>query len=393
MEKKYRLVFVCPRYLTSKAGGAEVLSRTLAEKTAEKGHEVEFWATTALDHATWENALPEQTFKKNGLTIRLFRVNDRGNLSRYHEIDRKISEGTRLTPEEEKIWVDQSVNSDSLNQAVLNEQKRFDYFIFIPYLFGLTIKGIELCPEKSILIPCLHEENFAYLDCIKRIFVKAKKILFNAPPEMDLAQKLYGIPSEKCFLVSMGFDFDKKPDPEGFKQKYEISLPYITYAGRREEGKNFHLLLEMVRLFQRIYPNKLQFITMGTPKVDLLSSDKGKILDLGFVTEEDKINCFAGALLNCQPSLNESFSIIIMESWICKVPVMVHRNCKVTSHWVERAKAGYRFSDYFEFEQNIIHALEHPGVKNEMGLNGQYFVENNFKWGQILDKFLKAMKE
>ena len=232
MEKKYRLVFICPRYLTSKAGGAEVLSRTLAEKTAEKGHEVEFWATTALDHSTWENAQSEQTFKKNGLTIRLFKVNDRKDLSRYHEIDRKIAEGSSLTEEEEKIWVNQSVNSDSLNQAILNEKKRIDYFIFIPYLFGLTIKGIELCPEKSILIPCLHEENFAHLECIKRIFIQAKRILFNAPPEMELAQRLYGISPEKCFLVSMGFDFDKKPDPSYFRQKYDISLPYITYAGR-----------------------------------------------------------------------------------------------------------------------------------------------------------------
>ena len=393
MEKKYRLVFVCPRYLTSRAGGAEVLSRTLAEKTAEKGHEVEFWATTALDHATWENAQSEQSFKKNGLTIRLFRVNDRGDLTRYHEIDRKIAEGSRLTPEEEKTWVDQSVNSDSLNNAIVSGKDRYDYFIFIPYLFGLTIKGIELCPEKSILIPCLHEEPFAHLQCIRRIFTLARKILFNAPPEMELARKLYSVPREKCFLVSMGFDFDQKPDPEGFKQKYEISLPYITYAGRREEGKNFHLLLEMVRLFQRIYPGKIQFVTLGTPPVGLLSSDKNRILDLGFVSEEDKINCFAGALLNCQPSLNESFSIIMMESWICGVPVMVHRNCSVTSRWVELSGGGYLFADYFEFEQGLIHALSNPAIRNEMGLNGQYFVENNFRWNQILDKFLKAMKE
>jgi len=54
-------------------------------------------------------------------------------------------------------------------------------------LFGLTINGIKICPEKSMLIPCLHEENFAYLDCIKKTFQSARKILFNSPPEMEFA--------------------------------------------------------------------------------------------------------------------------------------------------------------------------------------------------------------
>jgi len=386
-----KIIFVCPRYLSSHAGGAETLARMLAIKSKQNSFEVELLATTATNHYTWENELTEKSFEENGITIRLFKVNDNRNLEVFNQLQNRIANFDTLTEEEEELWVKNSVNSDNMYQYIESQADKVDYFLFIPYLFGLSIKGARLVPEKTILIPCLHDESYAYLKCIKKMFCSAAKILFNAPPEMELAIKLYNVDKNKCFFVSMGFDLEYKQKNISFEEKYNIQTPYITFAGRREEGKNFHLLLEMVRVFQKHHPKKISFITMGSPEINLTKQDQGQIFDLGFLSEEEKLDCFNGALLNTQPSLNESFSIILMESWLCDTPVLVHKSCDVTSFWVEKSKGGFWFSNYYEFEQIILHALGNPDILKEMASNGKYFVNKNFNWQVVMKRFNKAI--
>jgi glycosyltransferase involved in cell wall biosynthesis len=383
------LTFICPRYLTHHAGGAETYCRTLAQKCTQAGYKVELLASCATNPATWENEISEQKFEIDNFTVRLFQANERKNLPRFHELERKIAEGETLSEEEESVWLENNLNSDSMMEYIQNSKS--DYFIFMPYLFGIIIRGAQIHPERSVLIPCLHPENFAHLTCIRNLFINTPRILFNSPPEMELAQKLYTLPDEKCFFVSVGVESQFSPDAIRFKKKYRIHKPYITYAGRREGGKNFPLLLEMVRLYQKIYPHTLDFVTFGSGTVDILSSDKGQIYDLGFLSEEDKFDCYSGALFNCQPSKNESFSIILMESWLCEVPVLVCKHGEVTSYWTQLAKGGFIFNDYYEFEQILVYSLSHPQLLKKMGENGRFFVENNFAWKTILKRFMEAL--
>lgn len=391
MRKNYVLTFICPRYLESHAGGAEIVCRDLAEKLALKGHKVEILATTALDHFKWTPEGEERSFEKHGVTVRLFHPDPRKNVLEFHRIEKKINLKEQLTNEEESLWIENSVNSDSLYQYISDHKNDVDYFIFTPYLFGLSLNGTKICPEKSLIIPCLHDESYAHLNCVKEMYQRIYRTYYNSPPEKDLTISLYGINEDKCFFLATGFDFNYTPNPEKFIKKLGIKTPYITFAGRREQGKNFNFLLEMVRVFQRIYPGKLSFVTMGSPEVPLLSSDKGNIFDIGFASEEEKYDCFAGALLNCQPSTKESFSIIVMESFLCKRPVIVNKRCHVTSNWVKLSKGGFMFKDYFSFEQIIIYALKHPEILTEMGRNGNYFAQNNFRWHHAVSRFEEAL--
>jgi glycosyltransferase involved in cell wall biosynthesis len=393
MSSKRFLVFVCPRYPTRHAGGAEVHCRRVAERMAARGHRVELLATTAEDHFSWKGEGGERSFDKNGIRVRLFAPDPREALTRFHEIERKIAEGISLSAEEERIWLANSVNSRGLYDHIESVADAADYFIFMPYLFGLTINGAKIRPEKTLLIPCLHEENFAHLSCIRELFRGVRGILFNSPPEMELARKWYDLPSEKLFLVSLGFERRLDADPGRFRERFKIDQPYLTFAGRREEGKNFFLLLEMTRLFQRIYPGRVVFVTMGSPPVPLEETDRGQVFDLGFVSEQDKADCFAGALMNCQPSTNESLSITVMESWLYGRPVLVNRRCDVTAYWADLSRGGLAFSDYFEFEQIVVFALEYPDIAAEMGRNGREFVESNFHWDRIVSRFEHALEK
>ena len=75
-----------------------------------------------------------------------------------------------------------------------------------PYLFGLIYHASCVHPEKTYLVPCLHDEAFAYLDVFKGMFHSVAGYLFNAEPERELAVRLYGNLPGKSHVVGMGID-------------------------------------------------------------------------------------------------------------------------------------------------------------------------------------------
>ena len=99
--------------------------------------------------------------------------------------------------------------------------------------------------------------------------------------------------------------------------------------------------------------------------------------DLGFVSEADKLAAMAGSLAFCQPSVNESFSIVLMETWLAGRPVLVHGNCAVTRHHVETSGGGLWFDDYFSFEECLDWFLSHPRECGAMARQGADYVLNS----------------
>ena len=62
--------------------------------------------------------------------------------------------------DEEKIFINEMVNSPDLYKYISKHQAEYDLFVYIPYMFGPTYFGCKACPEKSVLIPCFHEEAY-----------------------------------------------------------------------------------------------------------------------------------------------------------------------------------------------------------------------------------------
>jgi glycosyltransferase involved in cell wall biosynthesis len=110
--------------------------------------------------------------------------------------------------------------------------------------------------------------------------------------------------------------------------------------------------------------------------------------DLGFVPAQDKYDAMSAALFLCQPSKNESFSLVIMESWLCGKPVLVHAACAVTKDFAQRAEGGLYFNNYFEFEGCVRWLETHPEAAEQLGQNGREFVVANFDWNVVMKKYL-----
>ena len=101
----------------------------------------------------------------------------------------------------------------------------------------------------------------------------------------------------------------------------------------------------------------------------------------------------AGALAVCQPSVNESFSIVLMESWLQETPALVNRRCAVTRHHVTLSNGGLYFDDPIEFAAEVDYLRRHPKERREMGRQGRAYVLDNYSWPVVLGRFEGALEE
>jgi glycosyltransferase involved in cell wall biosynthesis len=380
-----RLAFVVPRYGTGVVGGAETLARGLAERLVFEGADVSVFTTCAENHFTWENALPEGMSLEGGVSVRRFRTNPR-QIDLFHSIQGRIAEGISVPIEEQMIWLAEGVNSDGLLDALAHARDRFDAVFLLPYLFGTTFWAARIAGKKSVLIPCLHDEPFSRLPIFRVLFEDAGGFMFNAEAEKRLAERLFGLGDRPSVVVGLGFDPEPPGNGERFRRDRGVGEDYLLYFGRKEEGKGVLGLVDWFMKARRRGCLKGRLVLAGDGKVALPADARGFILDLGFLTPEEKRDAVAGARAVCQLSRNESFSIVLMESWLQGTPVIVHADCPVTREHCEASGGGFWVSNPGEFSEAAARVERDRDLRAAMGRAGRAYVLSKYGWNTVMDR-------
>jgi len=384
-----RIAFVVPRYGVEIVGGAETLARGFAEHLVDR-FDVDVFTTCARDHHTWKNTLPDGEESQAGVRVRRFPVSER-DVGRFLEVQGRLSEGFPLTLEDELVWAAGSVNSQAMYAALDAEREAYDALFFLPYLFGTTILGAQLDPRRSILIPCLHDEPFAYLKIVAHLFRRVRAVFFNSAPERSLARRLFGV-APQAPVVGFGFDpvEPAKAEGETFRARYGIDGDYLLYFGRKEGGKNLPLLLDCFRRCADAGTG-LSLVVAGDGALDP-DVDRSGIVDLPRLGEDEKQAACAGALAVCQPSVNESFSIVMMEAWLQETPVLVNARCPVTKHHAALANGGLYFDGPVEFAAEVDLLRRDRDLARQLGRQGRTYVLENYTWPAVLERFEAALQ-
>ena len=240
-----------------------------------------------------------------------------------------------------------------------------------------------------MIIPCLHNEPYAYMRHFKKLFPQCAGMVFNSEPEKKLAEKIYDLHNTKTITAGIGMDTDITADPENFRTKYNIKEPFIIYSGRRDKGKNIDTLIKYHNEYIRRKNKNLRLVLTGGGE-----TVRGRnIIDLGYISRQDKYNAMSACEFLCQPSLNESFSLVIMENWLCKRPVLVHGDCEVTKNFVSESNGGLYFRNYAEFEACTDYLLNNVKISAGMGLNGMEYVKSHFTHEIVNRKYIEFFKE
>lgn len=391
MKRAQKIAFVSPRFAAAgTVGGAETLLRRLAERAAADGREVVFLTTCAQNHFTWNNDLPSGRQSFGSITVDYFPVDAHRDGNAFLQAQASISRGQSVSPEMEETWIRNSVNSQPLCDFIKNHGAEFDALIMGPYLFGLVYHAALIHPEKTFLVPCLHDESFAYLDVIRRLFNTVRGCLFNTPPEADLARRLYDYPDSKCAVVGMGLD-PFSVDPQDFIRRHHLHDPYVLYSGRREGGKGTPLLCDYIDAFRRRTGRPLKLVFTGSGPIEAPPELYPHILDLGFVTETEKHEAMTGAAVFCHPSINESLSIVVLESWLAGTPALVHARSPVLQWQCRKSGGGLWFRTYPEFEEELALLLDQPELRKTLGQAGKAYVQSAYAWPTVEQRFFTAL--
>ena len=337
-----KLGFVTPWYGEKIPGGAEMELRGLVHHLHAAGVELEVLTTCVKDFYTdWtKNYHKPGLSDEAGIKVRRFPV-QKIDMTEFGAVNYKLMNNMRVSAGEERIYISQSVNSQELYDYIKEYEDEYHAFIFIPYMFGTTY------------------------------------------------YRIYDLSKVKQAVLGEGLHTDISGDPQRFRDRFEIQEPFILYAGRKDSGKNVDTLVRYFEAYKKRNQSLLKLVLIGGGEIEVPESIKDSVIDLGYVETQEKYDACSAALLLCQPSMNESFSLVVMESWLCGRPVLVHEACNVTSYFAKTVGGGLYFKNYLDFEGCINYIVDHGQIAEQMGENGKKFVKDNFSWDVIVKRYME----
>jgi glycosyltransferase involved in cell wall biosynthesis len=390
-----RVAIVTPWYGPDLKGGAEQQARELAVRLSLRGVQVDVLTTCSHSFLeSWQVDHFEPGIEKvsDTLSIRRFTLNarDEAGFARVNAsllANPKLSAGiSPVSKSDEDIWVDENINSKSLEDYLSSEQDNYDCFIFLPYLYGVILNGLRLVAEKAWLMPCLHDEAYAYLSAVSESVQIAKGLLFISEGEQLTAARIFG-PTvyAKGTVVGAGVE----PIVEAIEKGVGVPPKYILCLGRRSPEKGTDALVAGFQQFRLLNPQSYTQLVLAGPGNTSYQADG--VHDLGLVDDQTKANLLRGCRGLFQPSNNESFSRVIYEAWFCSKPVVVSAKCDATSIAVERSGGGWvcggsEWSSAFQAFQN--YSVDE--LKDFGRLGEQYYREVG-TWDASIDRVIAAI--
>ena len=192
-------------------------------------------------------------------------------------------------------------------------------------------------------------------------------------------------------VVGAPVNSDWKGDPRRFTRKYGLSK-FFLYAGRTEKGKGADILVDYFCRYLDETRRAETLVFIGGGDLEVPQAYRSRIIKLGFLPAQDKYDAYAAATALCVPSVMESFSIVMMESWLAGRPVIVNAQCAVTTNFCRQSNGGLYFSDYEEFREILKLFTEDHRLCAALGANGREYVLRNFHPRAVAGRYLRALE-
>jgi len=262
-----------------------------------------------------------------------------------------------------------------------------------PYLFWTTIYGAAVLPDRAIIMPCLHDESYAWLSIVSESLTSVGGVWFLSEPEHQLGHRIAAGLAPLHSVVGAAVDVPLAYDAAGFRARHGITRPFVLYAGRREEGKGWTELLSAFGAAVATGENSFDLLTSGVGDPNPPAALAGRVIDLGFLSHEEMPSAFAAAAAVVQPSVNESFSRVLMEAWLAETPVIASARGEVVAWHCERSGGGLTYASDAEFAQCLRFIDEAPATASALATRGRDYVLSNYTWDLVLDRMESSLDQ
>ena len=395
-----KIAIVVQRYGPKVVGGGELLTREVAEHLHRMlGWEVDVYTTTAQDYMTWANVFPEGTETING--VRVHRFNSWMTRFKYFglydrltaKLIRKLRNRSYTRPLAvllETIWILlQGPYCPRLISALKHSASDYKKIIFVTYLYYPTLAGAKRFKDKAILIPLAHDEHAFHFLIVERLLQSVRSMITNTLPESRLVRLKLG--GRQTMIDQAGVGFDADAYVPGARTQDEP--PYILYLGRISAGKG---VAQLVEWFGRLAGDPrfsgLRLRLAGHLEDSVTLPKDPRFEYLGFVDEETKLRLMRNATLVVNPSAHESLSLIVIEAFALKIPVLVNSHCDVLHHYTEVVDTAFEFSDEASFAKALANIIrtDWQSLEKQKELDAaRHWALDTFSWQRIMSVYEK----
>lgn len=172
--------------------------------------------------------------------------------------------------------------------------------------------------------------------------------------------------------------------------------PYVLFLSRLHHQKGLNFLIEAFEILTQ-HNDQIQLVVAGPDRGEQekfcqVVARKGlssRVHLVGPLYGREKMAAFRDALCFCLPSLNEGFSMALLEALACGIPAVISENCFFPE--VAEAHAGF----VVPLDANRIAAalqalISDPIMQKRMGLNARQLVAQHYTWDALAKRTLDA---
>lgn len=385
---RLRVAFVVQRCGHEVTGGAETLCLKVAKRMAV------YWETTilttcALDYIRWENHYPKGRELVGPTSIERFPVDEPRDLAAFDSFSAILrARGAKASLEEQEQWMRlQGPMSRQLLAVISDNAHHYDAFIFFGYLYATTYFGLPLVRDKAWLAPLGHDEWPIYFKMWDQLFAMPRGLLFQTPEERLFLRKRFPQLQLGGPVTGVSVEMPLELDGQRFCRNYQIKDPFLLYLGRIDASKGCGDLFEMFCRLKAETSSPYRLVLIGAEILSVPFHED--IIYLGPVSEQEKWDAIAASDWLINPSPYESLSIVLLESWAGRRPVLVNARSEVMVGHCRRSNGGLWYASYPEFAA-ILEKTD-AVTRKILGEQGHSYVNSAYSWSRVESCYLDAI--
>ena len=255
---------------------------------------------------------------------------------------------------------------------------------------------INLVRKKNVLASCYNAFKKARL---KQHVRWVDRFVGVTGETCDILQQDFGIPQGKVAYIPLGADSDLFEFDERQRQKmrgqYQLKKDdvLVLYTGKLTASKGVGTLMKAFNQLNSATGVYLLLLGNGseTCRTNLMravdESKRNRVIFSDFVPNDQLPQYYSGSDL-C--AWGDTISVSMIEAMSCSRPI-VGCNIPAFSERIEYENGlSYEKGDDQDLSRKLQRLIDDPALRYKMGQRGREFVEDQFSWRRISERFLEV---
>ena len=385
-----RVAFVVQRCGLEVNGGAEAHCLHVAQRMARHWR-TEVLTTCALDYMTWENFYPAGTEQVGSTLVRRFPVDQPRDVAAFNRLSEELhgrQKSTTLVEQEEWMRA-QGPMSGGLLTYLDAHQDSYDAFVFFGYLYATSYFGLPLVQKKAYLAPLAHDEWTIYFSMWDHFFPRPIALIYNSETERRFLKKRFPSKPLPGPVAAVGIEAPENVKPDSFRIRYQLAEPFLLYVGRIDESKGCAEMCDYFVRWKKQGQISHKLVLVGAEVMPIPFHDD--IIHLGFLGDVEKLEAMSACDWLLMPSVHESLSMVLLETWSVGRPALVNGSCDVLKTHCQNSHGGVWYHNFKEWSTAL--SVVDDEMKSTLGRQGQRYVAENYSWDRVEQDYLALLSE